>query len=336
MQSMRAGVLARLLLIVMALLPVCAGAQSNLMADWETLRPEGEEFEISMPKNSTTETSKEPYHKMTLTTRLYKSAEPVGPVYAVTSMSGIKANPALYSANERLNSYVDAFKHWFPPKVRDKDAVATLALVSEKTLNGHQGREYRISIGNLSGSLQVFATRRRFYAVTALNIKKDGPLQKQFLYSFHLQEKSLEAPATVASQEPNEREPVANPRAPKPETRTGAEGSTETADETKPHDANLAVEKHPISGGVLNGKAISLPRPEYPAEARAAKAGGTVVVQVIIDEYGNVISAKAISGHPLLQPTAVNAASQARFSPTTLMGEPVKVTGVITYNFVAQ
>ena len=92
----------------------------------------------------------------------------------------------------------------------------------------------------------------------------------------------------------------------------------------------------PISGGVLNGKAISLPKPAYPPIARAAHASGTVVVQVTIDENGAVISASAVSGHPLLTQAAVNAARQARFSPTKLSGQPVKVTGVIQYNFVAQ
>ena len=92
----------------------------------------------------------------------------------------------------------------------------------------------------------------------------------------------------------------------------------------------------PISGGVLNGKAIRLPKPQYPAIAKQARASGTVVVQVTIDENGNVISAKAVSGHPLLQAVSVAAARGARFSPTKLSGQPVKVTGVITYNFVAQ
>ncbi|HJT29729.1 MAG TPA: TonB family protein [Pyrinomonadaceae bacterium] len=92
----------------------------------------------------------------------------------------------------------------------------------------------------------------------------------------------------------------------------------------------------PISGGVLNGKAISLPKPAYPPIARAAHASGTVVVQVTIDENGNVIAAHAVSGHPLLQGAAVGAARQAKFSPTKLSGQPVKVTGVIQYNFVAQ
>jgi TonB family protein len=93
-------------------------------------------------------------------------------------------------------------------------------------------------------------------------------------------------------------------------------------------------EDQKIEGGVLNGTAVSLPRPVYPPIAHAAHASGTVVVQVVIDEQGNVISAHAIAGHPLLQSVAVAAAQQAKFSPTLLEGEPVRVTGVITYNFV--
>lgn len=92
----------------------------------------------------------------------------------------------------------------------------------------------------------------------------------------------------------------------------------------------------PISGGVLNGKATSLPPPVYPPIAKAAHASGTVTVQVLVDEEGKVVTARAVSGHPLLQAAAVQAARQARFSPTKLSGQPVKVTGVIIYNFVAQ
>ena len=108
------------------------------------------------------------------------------------------------------------------------------------------------------------------------------------------------------------------------------------ADEPPPPEVKPTPRAAPISGGVLNGKAISLPKPAYPPIARAARASGTVVVQVLIDENGNVVSAHAVSGHPLLQAAAVGAARSAKFSPTKLSGQPVKVTGVIQYNFVAQ
>ena len=89
-----------------------------------------------------------------------------------------------------------------------------------------------------------------------------------------------------------------------------------------------------ISAGVVNGKAISLPKPEYPAAAKAMRASGNVNVEVTIDENGDVISARAVSGHPLLQAAAAAAARLAKFKPTLLAGKPVKVSGVIVYNFV--
>jgi TonB family protein len=90
-----------------------------------------------------------------------------------------------------------------------------------------------------------------------------------------------------------------------------------------------------ISGGVLNGKAVTLAKPTYPAAARAVEAQGAVNVKVTIDEEGNVVSAEAVSGHPLLQAAAVQAAQQSTFKPTFLSGQAVKVTGVIVYNFIA-
>lgn len=88
-----------------------------------------------------------------------------------------------------------------------------------------------------------------------------------------------------------------------------------------------------ISGGVVNGKAVSLPAPAYPAAAKAVGAKGSVSVQVLIDENGSVVSASAASGHPLLRPAAEGAARRAKFRPTQLSGQPVKVSGVITYVF---
>jgi TonB family protein len=89
----------------------------------------------------------------------------------------------------------------------------------------------------------------------------------------------------------------------------------------------------PPRGPVVNGKAVSLPKPHYPRAARIANISGNVVVQLTIDEQGNVISATAKSGPCLLIAAAEAAAMLAKFTPTTLGGHPVKVTGVITYNF---
>lgn len=89
-----------------------------------------------------------------------------------------------------------------------------------------------------------------------------------------------------------------------------------------------------VSGGVLNGKAISMPKPLYPAAARAVRATGAVNIQVLVTEDGNVLAASAVSGHQLLREAARTAACSAKFAPLRLKGEPVKLTGVLTYNFV--
>ncbi|MGD9562506.1 MAG: energy transducer TonB [Pyrinomonadaceae bacterium] len=94
-----------------------------------------------------------------------------------------------------------------------------------------------------------------------------------------------------------------------------------------------APPRPPVSLGVVNGKATSLPKPLYPQPAIAVRAQGEVKVQVTIDESGKVISAKAISGHPLLRREAERAAWKAHFTPTTLSKVPVKVTGMIIYDF---
>ena len=139
----------------------------------------------------------------------------------------------------------------------------------------------------------------------------------------------------IGSSDSNAAAPM--PAGPGAGTVVSAPAKVNIADEPPPPPAATPTPpRAPISGGVLNGKAISLPKPAYPAIAKAAHAAGTVTVQVTIDENGSVISARAVSGHPLLQAVAVAAARQARFSPTKLSGQPVKVTGVIQYNFVAQ
>ncbi len=89
----------------------------------------------------------------------------------------------------------------------------------------------------------------------------------------------------------------------------------------------------PISGGVLNSRATRLPMPEYPEQAKRMRTIGLVTVEVVIDANGRVISAKATSGPSLLRAAAERAAMEARFTPTLLSGQPVKVSGQINYNF---
>lgn len=102
--------------------------------------------------------------------------------------------------------------------------------------------------------------------------------------------------------------------------------------ESEPPPAPNPILK-PVSGGVLNGTAISLPSPLYPDTARRLRMTGMVTVEVVVDETGKVISAVATNGPAILRDVAVQAALKARFSPTKLSGQPVKVSGSINYKF---
>lgn len=98
-------------------------------------------------------------------------------------------------------------------------------------------------------------------------------------------------------------------------------------------DSTPSSEKKLIEADVVRGMAKRLPKPEYPGAARASRASGPVSVRVVVDENGDVFTAEAINGHPLLRSSAVAAACMAEFSQTKIEGKPVRVTGVITYNF---
>ncbi len=89
-----------------------------------------------------------------------------------------------------------------------------------------------------------------------------------------------------------------------------------------------------ISSGFVNSKARELPNPNYPKELKKSKISGQVFVKVLIDYDGNVIFAEAIKGPIELFKVSVEAAKKAKFTPTTLSGKPIKVSGVIIYNFV--
>jgi len=101
---------------------------------------------------------------------------------------------------------------------------------------------------------------------------------------------------------------------------------------------NCAVaDVNPTAQGVLNGKAVKLAQPRYPLAAREKHVSGKVFVQVLIDENGNVVEAKAVCGSPAeLASVGMEAARASKFTPTKINDQPVKVTGVIVYNFIAQ
>lgn len=175
------------------------------------------------------------------------------------------------------------------------------------------------------------------------------PAEHLFLRSLGLREKKLgpSHPQTVAAMksfacfQPNAYEPGVSP----------ALRDSEFTDEEKAitsrascwlydfdRDCADTFGKPPVKRDVvkvLNGKAVKLPTPPYPSEARIARASGAILIAVAIDEAGKVIDAKSVcGGNPALVRAALVAARGAEFSPTQVEGKPIKVNGIIVYNFV--
>jgi TonB family protein len=115
-----------------------------------------------------------------------------------------------------------------------------------------------------------------------------------------------------------------------------APGETRTQFTVRSGNGEMAVSQSaPLRapGTGLMGKAVKKVQPTYPPIAKAAGAQGPVSVQILVNEAGEVESAKATAGHPLLQQAAVDAAKGWQFSPTKLSGNAVKVSGTISFVF---
>lgn len=113
----------------------------------------------------------------------------------------------------------------------------------------------------------------------------------------------------------------------------GVTGSLSVEPPQNPSPAGAQLDaQDAVWGGVLTGKARRMPRPEPSGSGKLVN--GSVVVEVLVDERGDVISAHALVGHPMLRPAAEAAARRAKFTPTIFCGNAVKVSGTITYNFM--
>ena len=83
--------------------------------------------------------------------------------------------------------------------------------------------------------------------------------------------------------------------------------------------------------GIVNGRAITLPKPEHSQELKNLCADGRVEIEVLIGEDGSVLKATALTGDDLLFESALEAARRAKFQ--TYEGPPIKTRGILVYNF---
>jgi TonB family protein len=193
----------------------------------------------------------------------------------------------------------------------------------------------------ISRLLNLFAVRtdQRAYKIgmeQRIDLPEGERIEKQIYFQAHPALKEEEVSKLLEEIKETGADPVVALSREDYEQRFGWLFEPEKYGWSPPGFKRLAGRRKVISGGILNGKALSLPKPLYPASARAAHLSGTVVVRITIDETGKVISARAVSGPAQFRAAAVDAARQATFAPTLLVGEPVNVTGVISYTFVGR
>ncbi len=218
----------------------------------------------------------------------------------------------------------------------------------ESTFNGHPGRIYKVEFGGgYIINSRIFVVKNRFYMVATTTYGKKAPANVSRLYE-NAATTFLDSFKLLTSQSAIEQAAKGAAMTDSVGTRT-EEGEVDRflkqnnrkdivlgrcleASKCKSIKGIMA-DGNVIKGDVTAGEIINEPQPRYPAIAKAARQSGTVVVAVIVDEEGKVIAAQIQSGPPLLRVAALNAAREARFAPTLLDGKPVKVSGVITYNF---
>ena len=298
--------------VLMCLLLSCP-TLIRAQSEWQKIAPVGESFTVSMPTKAVQVTRLIPLsEKVLVPERVYYSVSG-GRRYMIVSF--VRTPPEQVQALSNFTDFLRAIEQSFKGNGGEK---RLLSFDSDLLQESRPVKQYRLQLGDYKGIARFLGTEKAFFAQIVVGADETAPDVQQFLSSFRVGSPNTDAQATgiVSTQELT--------------TIAASRVSAEPPPEPWPRTAG------PIVGGVLNGKAVSLPKPEYPKAARKNRDEGRVSVRIVIDEEGKVISAEAIEGPESLRQEAVRVALKSRFTPTRLLGQPVKVSGVIVYNFVAQ
>jgi TonB family protein len=319
--------------LLFALAASAAAAQAQITHEWFRVAPDDEEFAAFFPDVNFRIRRELPFGEGVTLRPASFEIDNRGTLFSVLSFAKSGGGTP-----RRLDAFVEGFRNALSKN--QGGSPSELQFVGESKLGGRAGRQFRVKIGGAAGSARVYETAGHFYVVLALGEQGASGAGERFQNSF-----ALDKSARERVRETEGVGVLTSPPKPAPAPLWPVVGGPHRfvigaaprgAEAVPDIDTSSLRGKKLVSGGVLNGKAVAKPMPVYPPIAKAARASGTVTVQILVDEEGYVISASAISGHPLLQHASVVAARQVRFTPTLLEGQPVKVSGVITYNFVLQ
>lgn len=310
----------RLLTLAAAvLLPAGAALAQTGDARWRWVAPEDEEFSVLMPGVAQWE-----YRTLPLAEGLSEEV-----VSYEAARGGVSYSVLAFNKHDlpfkTLDALVKSFSHAL---LGAENGDFLIEFERDVPLDGRVGKQFVLKTGKPLGTVRVYEAEENFYVLMTSGGRAGEPEVDRFFSSFRLgggggEEVVVTGQSAVAPA----RTPLW-PAAPR-STSVGVIINERAPDVTAAPPGGRA----PVSGGIINSKVISRVEPTYPPIAKAARAQGTVVVQITVDEDGKVISAHAVSGHPLLRHAAVSAVREWRFSPTLLEGQPVKVTGTVTVNF---
>ena len=289
------------------------------------------------------------------------------PAYFYTAMTGVGGYMAGYSDFPKYSEepqFISAVLNGARDQVLASDASRKLLSEKEVMIEVFSAREWLIADNRLLFRAETFLAKGRLYQllfIAPLNVAFNNgrasanaanrtdfyeAISKRFFGSFKLLPVSTTAGGAAQANQTPSGEPEATPA----ESAEGEVdrllkrlrekgelvfGTCKEGAKCQPLPDIEGVTAEDVERGITI-KVISKPQPAYPPIAKAARAQGAVTIQVLVDEEGKVIAAQAVSGHPLLQAAAVKAAREALFSPVLIGTKPVKVAGVITYNFVLQ
>jgi len=280
-------------------------------ASWQKIAPAGEAFIVMMPTEAVETSRLIPLDKGFIHARVFESLRD-GTRFMVASF--VKTTPGRVPDLSTFKGIESVIEKSF----ERREPQASFSFDHDLASATGQAKQYRLLLGEYPGVARLLETDKAVYALVIVGADEKNPDTRSFFSSFVTGEINaivegsnviVDSPANAA-----ELERVRSAIPPEPWLQSGS----------------------PISGGVLNGKAVTLDVPKYPKAARKAHESGQVIVQVLIDEQGFVIWAQATKGPENFREAAVASARRSRFTPTRLMGQPIKVNGVIIYNFVAQ
>lgn len=300
-----------ILLLSLALLSL---PQIQAQESWQKIAPFGESFTVLMPTRAVEVSRIIPLNeKDSVPERVYFSIAN-GRRYMVVSF--VRTSPDRVLALSSFSEFIRAMELSFTGK---EGQIRSLTFDTDLSDESGMVKQYHLHLDEYRGVARFIGNEKAFYALMVIGADETEPDVRRFLSSFLVGKPNEDPKETGVSSN---------------SLLTGISSDNPSSQQGPPEPWPRTA--GPIIGGVVNGKAVYLPVPRYPKAARENHDSGQVKVRIVIDEFGSVINAEAIEGPESLREAAVGAAWNARFTPTRLMGQPVKVTGVIIYNFVSQ